>query len=108
MELWHVSNTPGEASYAVDLHFTADDGSILHVWQTNADDLALYEKDPSVDPEGQPEVIDNGLWNVQWLEDRQWFAFSHKFTLSDGQTITLSAAGNLSDEILRRIAASFE
>lgn len=109
MYLLSVLNSPeSPEAYSVDLSYIADDGRELHVWMTNNGELSTAGKDPTLDPAAEPVLIDNEPWSQQYLEDRGWSSFSRKFTLQDGQILTLSAAGNLGEDVMKRIAASIE
>lgn len=109
MYLLAVLNSPeSPEAYSVDLNYISDDGRELHVWMSNNSELSAYGKDPSIDPEGEPVLIRDEPWNARHLTDRGWYSLSRKFTLPEGQVLTLSAAGNLDEDVMRQIAASID
>lgn len=108
MTLFHVIETapsePGESAYSVDIWYKSRNGDSLHIWQTNHTLLAATGKDPSAATEGESTWINGRTWQLKHLADFSEYQLSVRF--QDG--VTLSMDSTLSEETLRRIAASIE
>ncbi|MFN2388586.1 MAG: hypothetical protein ABR575_03115 [Actinomycetota bacterium] len=107
MALWHVSFNggpeDGERSVSVDHWYRSPNGAkLIHVWQTNNQELAAVGKDPADPALGQPVDIRGHEWRLVYLPDRGLTVLSRRF--EDGTTVSVS--GNLAEETLREVAGS--
>jgi hypothetical protein len=89
------------ADFAVDLYYRNRDGVLLHIWETNIQEL---EKDPLLDPRSSPLNIDGSDWGLIQLDtfEHGRSQLAHRF--ADGVLVALDAS--LTEPDLLKVAAS--
>jgi hypothetical protein len=94
---------PGSSAFYADIWFLDEDGSRLHVWQTNMPDIT---NDPTTRPDARPESIDGRVWMFERLElgDSSTLQLSRRF--ADGILVTVDYQRD--GELLREIASALQ
>jgi hypothetical protein len=93
-----------ETAYSLDIWYRGEGGRVLHVWQTDHPSLSLSGKDPAAPTAGEPTTINGRVWIFTRAPDFGSVILSTRY--EDG--VTLSVDTNLSEAVLRRVAASIE
>ncbi len=101
---WIVPDAEAGPAFSVDLWYALPDGTRLHVWETNNQDLIQTGKDPAAPTAGTPVEIAGVTWRiVRLLPDSTTVLSAH---LADGITVTVNAI--LDDPTLEQVAASID
>lgn len=93
-----------ETAYSLDIWYRGERGAAVHVWQTDHPSLPLSGKDPAAPTAGESTTINDRVWIFTRAPDFDSVILSTRY--EDG--VTLSVDTNLSEAVLRRIAASIE